>query len=43
MEYYSNEILPLAITYMDLESIKSSEISETETEKFCMLALRCRI
>ena len=37
MEYYSaikkNEILPFAITWMDLEGIKLIEISQTEKDK----------
>ena len=38
MEYHSairkNEILPLAETYMDLESIILSEINQTEKDKY---------
>ena len=38
MEYYSaikrNEIMPLAATWMDLEDIMLSEISETEKDKY---------
>ena len=41
MEYYSaikkNEILPLATTWMDLESIMLSQISQTDKNKYCML------
>ena len=37
MEYYSaikkNEILPFAITWIDLEGIKLIEISQTEKDK----------
>ena len=37
MEYYSaiikNEILPFAVTWMDLEGIMLSEISQTEKDK----------
>ena len=47
MEYYSaiqkNEILPFAITWMDLEGIMLSEISQTEKDKYCMLSLICEI
>ena len=40
MEYYSaikNEILPFAATWMDLEGIMLSEISQTEKEQYCMI------
>ena len=47
MEYYSvikkNEILPFAATWMDLEGIMLSEISQTEKDKYCMISLTCRI
>ena len=48
MEYYQvikkrNEILPFAATWMDLEGIMLSEISQTETDKYCMLSLTCGI
>ena len=47
MEYYSaikkNEILPFAATWMDLEGIKLSEISQTEKDKYCMISLTCGI
>ena len=43
MEYYSaikrNEILPFATTWMDLEGIMLSEISQTEKDKYCMISL----
>ena len=46
-EYYSaikkNEILPFAATWMDLEGIMLSEISQTEKDKYCMISLICRI
>ena len=39
MEYYSaiekNEILPFAATWMDLEGIMLSEISQTKTNALC--------
>ena len=44
MEYYSaikNEILPFVATWMDLEAIMLSEISQTEKDKFYMLSLIC--
>ena len=44
MEYYSiikkNEILPLATTWMNLESIILSEISQTEKDKY-IISLIC--
>ena len=47
MEYYSaiikNEILPFAATWMDLEGIMLSEISQTEKDKYCMISLICEI
>ena len=47
MEYYSdikkNEILPFAETWMDLEGIMLSEISQTEKDKYCMISLICGI
>lgn len=43
MEYYSaikiNEILLFATTWMDLESIMISKISQTETDKCHMISL----
>ena len=43
MEYYSamkkNEILPFAITWMELESIMLSEISQSEKDKNLMASL----
>ena len=43
MEYYSaikkNEILPFAITWMDLEGIMLSEISQTEKDTYCLMSL----
>ena len=38
MEYYSaikkNEIMPFAATWMDLEIVKLSEVSQTEKDKY---------
>ena len=47
MEYYSairkNQILPFATTWMELESIKLSEISQAEKEKYQMISLICGV
>ena len=47
MEYYSaikkNEIMPFAATWMDLESVTLSEVSQTEKEKYQMTSLICAI
>ena len=40
MEYYSaikNEIMPFAATYIDLEIIILSEVSQTEKDKYLMI------
>ena len=43
MEYYSaikkNEIMPFAATWMDLEIIILSEVSQTEEDKYHMISL----
>ena len=36
-------ILPFAATWMDLEGIMLSEISQTEKDKYCMISLICGI
>ena len=47
MEYYSaikkNGILPFVATWIDLESITLSKISQTAKDKYCMIALICGI
>ena len=47
MEYYSvikkNEIMPCAATCMGLEVLIQSEESQTEKDKYCMIALMCGI
>ena len=44
MEYYSaikmNEIMPFAATWMDLEIIILSEVSQTEKDKYHKISLR---
>ena len=46
MEYYSaikNEIMPFAATWMDLEMIILSEVSQTEKDKYYMILFICGI
>ena len=47
MEYYSsvkkNEIMPFAATWMNLENIILSEVSQAEKDKYHMIPLICRI
>ena len=47
IEYYfaikKNEILPFVTTWMDLEGIMLSEISQTEKDKYCMFSHICGI
>ena len=50
MEYYSatfvikkHEILPLVTTWMDLQGIMLSEISQMEKDKYCIISLTCGI
>ena len=47
MEYYSaiknNEIVPFATTWMDLEIVMLSEVSQTEKERYCMVSLIYRL
>ena len=47
MEYYSaikkNETMPFAATWMDLEIIILSEVSQTEKDKYSMISLICGI
>ena len=39
----TNEILPLATTWMDLEFIILSEVSQKKTDKYHMMSLICGI
>ena len=47
VEYYSaikkNEIMPFEGTWMDLEIIKLSEVSQIEKDKYHMISLICGI
>ena len=47
MEYYlamrKNEILPFAATWMELEGIMLSEISQSEKDRYHMFSLICGI
>ena len=47
MEYYSiikkNEVMPFAATWMDLDMIILSEVSQTEKDKYHMISLTCEI
>ena len=47
MEYYSaikkHEMMPFAATWMDLEIIILSEVSQTEKDKYRMISLICGI
>ena len=45
MEYYlamrKNEIVPFAATWMELEGIMLSEISQAEKDRYHMLSVTC--
>ena len=47
MEYYSvikkNEVMPFAATWMDLDMIILSEVSQIEKDKYHMISLTCGI
>ena len=46
IEYYSaikKETLPLATTWINLEGIMLSEISQTEKDKYCKISFICGI
>ena len=47
MEYYSvtkkNDIMPFAATWMDLEIIILSKVSQKEKDKYHMISLICGI
>ena len=41
LSHKKNEIMPF--TWMDLEIVILSEVSQTEKEKYCMISLICGI
>jgi len=43
LSHKKDEILPLVTTWMDLEGIMLSEISQMEKDKYCMFSLLCEI
>ena len=47
LEYYAavgkKEVLPFVTTWIKLEGIILSEISQTEEDKYCMYSLMCGI
>ena len=47
MEYYTtikkNETMPFAATWMKLEMIILSEVSQKEKDRYNMVSLKCRI
>ena len=47
MEYYSaikkNEIKPFVATWMDLEIVILSDVSQTEKDKYYMILFICRV
>ena len=47
MEYYSaikkDKLMPFAATWMDLETLKLSEVSQRERDKYHMISLICEI
>ena len=47
MEYYSawkkKEILPFVTTWMNMEGIMLSKISQAEKDKYCMVSFMCEI
>ena len=43
LSHKKNEVLPFAITWMDLEDITLNKVSQTKKNKYCMFPLTCRI
>ena len=43
LSHKKNEIMPFAATWMDLQIIILSEVSQKEKDKYCMISLICGI
>ena len=43
LSHKKNEIMPFAGTWLDLETVILSEVSQAEKEKYHMIFLICRI
>ena len=43
LSHENNEIVPLAATWMDLEIIRLSEVSQKEKDKYHVISLTCGI
>ena len=43
LSHKKNEIMPIAATWMDLEIIILSEVSQKEKDKYYMISLMCEI
>ena len=41
--FKKNEIMLYAATWVDLEGIMLSELSQTEKDKYCMISVTCGI
>ena len=43
LSHWKDGIMPFAATWLDLENVMMSEISQTEKEKHCMTPFICEI
>ena len=41
LSHKKNEMMPFAATWMDLQMIIRSEVSQKEKDKYCMISLMC--